>query len=58
MQRSSAVVALSLITVKAVAAFNVNLLLEVEVVLQSLILELLVEVLELPTIDIIHDLLL
>jgi hypothetical protein len=58
MQRSSAVVALSLITVKAVSAFNVNLLLEVEVVLQSLILELLVEVLELPTIDIIHDLLL
>ncbi len=58
MQSPCAVVALPFITMKAIAALNINLLLEVEVVLQSLILELLVKVLVLSTIDVIHDLLL
>jgi hypothetical protein len=59
MQSPSAVVALPLIAVKAVPTFNVDLLLEVEVVLQPLILELLVEILELASsAQIVHDLLL
>ena len=43
---------------KAVTTLYIDLLLEVEIVLQPLILELLVKVLELPAVDVIHDLLL
>ena len=43
---------------EAVATLHIDLLLEVEIVLQPLILELLVKVLELPAVDVIHDLLL
>jgi len=43
---------------EAVATLHIDLLLEVEIVLQPLILELLVKVLELPAVDVVHNLLL
>ena len=62
MQSARAKVALSLIAVKAVTTLDVDLLLEVEIVLQSLILEvrveILVEMLLASSIDIIQELLL
>jgi hypothetical protein len=58
MQGTCAIIALPLITMKAVATLHIDLLLEVEIVLQPLILELRVKVLVLPAVDVIHNLLL
>jgi hypothetical protein len=58
MQGTCAIIALPLVTMEAVATLHIDLLLEVEIVLQPLILELLVKVLELPAVDVVHNLLL
>ena len=57
MQGTCAIVTLPIITVETIPSLNIDLLLEVKVVLQPLVLELLVEILELTSTKVIHDLL-
>lgn len=58
MEGTSTVIALALITVKPITSFHIDLLLQIEVMFQTLILELLIQVLVMATVDVVHDLLL